>query len=294
MRAIGGAVMGLDVMPRKKLALNIRALKIMAGAGALAWMSAVGPVSAADIPAAPVYKAPVAAPVQNWYGFFIGVSGGYAWGRNAVETTAVPPFTPFLGATSAFDTWAGNPSGGLFGLQWGSNWQFNRFVLGTIGDIYWSDIKASQTKPGAFGGLPGTSTADQHLKWFGTTRLRGGVLVTDNFLLYASGGLASGRGESNFTSQGAGCAIVVCPFGSGSKNMWGWAAGGGVEYLSGPWSARVEYLHYDLGTLSYSVAPPAPVFFNSSVRMSGDMVLGSISYKFNWTPLGLLFGSDRL
>ena len=289
MQTIGGAVMSLDIVARK-----LRALGVIAGAGALAWMSAVSPVLAADIPVAPAYKAPVPAPVQNWYGFFIGVSGGYAWGRNAVETTAVPPFTPFLGGTSAFDTWAANPSGGLAGLQWGSNWQFNRVVLGTIGDIYWSDIKASEIKGATFGGLPGTSTVDQHLKWFGTTRVRGGVLVSDNLLLYASGGLASGRGESTVTSQGAGCAIVVCPFGTASKNMWGWAAGGGVEYLSGPWSARVEYLHYDLGTLNYAVAPPAPVFFNSSVRMSGDMVLGTISYKFNWTILGLITGSDRL
>jgi outer membrane immunogenic protein len=290
MRAIGGAVMGLDVMARKTLAL-----KVMAGAGALAWMSAVGPVLAADIPAAPVYKAPVAAPVQNWYGFFIGASGGYAWGRNAVELTAVPPFAPFAAGTSPFAAAAGNPSGGLAGIQYGSNWQFNRLVIGTIGDIYWSDIKASQTAAATIGGVTATATVDQHLKWFGTTRVRAGVLVTDNFLLYASGGLASGRGESSFVSNTTlGCPAVGCPFGSASKNMWGWAAGGGAEYLSGPWSARLEYLHYDLGTLSYPVAPPVPVIINNSVRMSGDVVLGTISYKFNWTLMGLLFGSDRL
>jgi len=269
---------------------NARTLSIIAGAGALVWMS-VGPVMAADIPAAPVYKAPVAvAPVQNWYGFFIGVSGGYAWGRNGVDVTAGVPLTPFTGQA----TLASNPRGGLGGLQWGSNWQFNRIVLGTIGDIYISDIKSSQTISATVGAATASATIDQHLKWFGTTRLRGGVLVTDNFLIYASGGLASGRGESSFvTTTNFGCPAFGCPAGSAGKNMWGWAAGGGVEFLTGPWSARAEYLHYDLGTLSYGIALPAPLVANASARMSGDMVLGTLSYKFNWTPFGILFGTDH-
>jgi outer membrane immunogenic protein len=278
-------------------ARKIRPLHVIVGAGALAWMS-VGPVSAADIPAAPVYKAPVtAAPVQNWYGFFIGVSGGYAWGRNSVDFTAVPPLTPFLGGTSPTASAAGNPTGALGGLQWGSNYQLNRIVIGTIGDIYVSDIKASQAVAVAVPGAVIPSTVDQHLKWFGTTRLRAGVLLTDNFLVYGSGGLASGRGESTFAPiSAAACPPGGCPVGSISKNLWGWAAGGGVEYMNGPWSARVEYLHYDLGNkLSYGVAAPGvPVIFNASARMSGDLVLGTISYRFNWTPLGLLFGSDHL
>ena len=41
-------------------------LKVIAGAGALVWMSAVSPVLAADILAAPIAKAPVMVPVvQN-------------------------------------------------------------------------------------------------------------------------------------------------------------------------------------------------------------------------------------
>jgi hypothetical protein len=52
--------MGRDVTARIFGTLNV-----IAGAGALVWVS-VGPVRAADIPAAPVYKAPVeVAPGQN-------------------------------------------------------------------------------------------------------------------------------------------------------------------------------------------------------------------------------------
>jgi len=282
--------MGRDVTARIFNTLNV-----IAGAGALVWVSVgpawVSPAWAADIPAAPVYKAPVeVVSTQSWYGFFIGVSGGYAWGSNAVQLSAAPPATPFAGGTSAFTTAAPNPSNWVGGVQFGSNWQFNRVVLGTIGDIYYSDIKASQALTATVGGVAVNANVDQHLKWFGTTRLRGGVLITDNLLLYLSGGLASGEGQSSFTPSVGACPAGGCPFGSASSTLWGWAAGGGAEYMSGPWSARVEYLHYDLGTLSYAAAPP---LINNSVRMSGDLVLGTLSYRFNWTILGLLFGSDH-
>ena len=36
--------------------------------------------SAADMPAkAPVYKAPIAAPVYNWTGLYVGGVAGYGW-----------------------------------------------------------------------------------------------------------------------------------------------------------------------------------------------------------------------
>ena len=33
---------------------------------------------------------------------------------------------------------------------------------------------------------------------------------------------------------------------------------------------------------------------NASVHERGDMVRGAITYRFNWTFLGLLFGTDRI
>jgi opacity protein-like surface antigen len=78
--------------------------------------------------------------------------------------------------------------------------------------------------------------------------------------------------------------------------MWGWAAGAGVEYASGPWQFRVEYLHYDLGTLNFTMRDalvPLNVI-NASVQERGDMVRGAITYRFNWTLLGLIMGTDRM
>ena len=121
-------------------------------------------------------------------------------------------------------------------------------------DFSFTDIKASQTFNATVGGVPFTANASQKLTWFGTTKLRGGVLVSDNILLYATGGLASGRIEanaSNVVNLAGGCMLAgACPFGGIYKNKWGWAAGGGVEVASGPWQFRAEYLHYDLGTVN--------------------------------------------
>lgn len=275
-------------------------LRIIAGAGALVWMSAVSPVLAADIPAAPIMKAPVQAPGYSWYGFYIGVHGGYGWGRNGIDFTPDAFYLPGFLATGLPTTAARDPRGAMGGITYGSNWQFGNIVLGTDSDFSYTDIKSSQTITGALLGVPFTANANQRMTWFGTTRVRGGFLVTDRVLLYATGGLASGRIESsasNVVTIPGGCLIPGnCPSGSVAQTKYGWAAGGGVEVAEGPWQFRVEYLHYDLGTVNYFMRDPlAPLnVIGASVRTSGDMARGAITYRFNWTPLGLIFGTDHL
>lgn len=275
-------------------------LILIAGAGALL-MATVAPSGAADIPAAPIVKAPVRAPVgQSWYGFYIGLHGGYGWGRNAIQYAPDAFYAPLLLAAGVPGSAAGNPKGFIGGITYGSNWQFDRIVIGTDSDFSFTDIKASQTFNGNVGVIPFTANASQKLSWFSTTRLRGGFLVSDNILVYATGGLASGRVESTTTDNvpiAGGCLLAgACASGSVSKNMWGWAGGGGVEVANGPWQFRAEYLHYDLGTLSYTMRDlvvPLQVI-NASARVSGDIVRGAITYRFNWTPLGLIFGTDKI
>src|ERR1043166_7546109 len=63
---------------------------------------------AADLPRAMPAKAPVYVPIgYNWSGFYVGINGGYAWGR------------------SHWTNFAGNadPSGGMVGGTAGYNWQ---------------------------------------------------------------------------------------------------------------------------------------------------------------------------
>jgi outer membrane immunogenic protein len=53
-------------------------------------------------------------------------------------------------------------------------------------------------------------------------------------------------GNTGFTGRGTG--------GDGfAELVTGWTAGGGVEWMfTQNWSVKVEYLHYDLGTASFS------------------------------------------
>ena len=90
------------------------------------------------------------------------------------------------------------------------------------------------------------------LNWFGTLRGRVGILPTDRWLLYVTGGLAYGDLESS-----------IGPV-SISKTKAGWTVGVGVEAaLWDRWTWKVEYLYMDLGGfdtsgIAASVTLPGP------------------------------------
>ena len=69
------------------------------------------------------------------------------------------------------------------------------------------------------------TNSSQKLAWFSTTRVRGGFLLGDNILLYATGGLANGRIEassSNTVTVAGGCLIPGgCPTGGISQEQVG-------------------------------------------------------------------------
>jgi outer membrane immunogenic protein len=244
--------------------------------------------SAADMPTkAPAYAPPVPPP-YNWTGSYVGGHIGYGWGGDPID---LAPLTAFAVRTVPSSI-ADNPRGVLGGIQYGTNWQFNRIVLGWDSDFSFTDIKASQTLVTAPAGIATTTSGEQKLDWFSTTRGRLGYLLTDNLMLYGTGGLASGRATANTFISQAGCPVGFCLAGNESKTKWGWAAGGGLEYAMGHWLFRAEYLHYDLGDLNYNVVDArAPVaIVAASNKVAGDIVRGAISYKFDWTFWDLIFG----
>jgi outer membrane immunogenic protein len=248
---------------------------------------------AADMPVkAPA--APAAAPLYNWHGFYVGGHIGYGWGSDPINLTPSPAYVPAFAAGAVPSSIADNPKGVLGGIQYGSNWQFNRIVVGLESDFSFSDINASQTLFNTINPAGITNHGEQKLSWFSTTRGRAGYTITDNLLLYGTGGLAAGRAHasSSVTVTGACGGGGNCPAGSASDTLWGWTAGGGLEYGIGHWSVRVEYLHYDLGHLNYNMADPSlpGSFIAASTRFSGDIVRGGINYRFDWTPLELILG----
>jgi iron complex outermembrane recepter protein len=67
----------------------------------------------------------------------------------------------------------------------------------------------------------------------------------------------------------------------------GWAAGTGIEaHLGGSWTAKVEYLHLDFGTVSSPTindqgSPLINTDFNA--RITEDIVRAGLNYKFDST-----------
>jgi outer membrane immunogenic protein len=212
---------------------------------------------AADMPRtnpAPSYKAPVEAPF-SWTGFYFGLNGGYAWGRSSWSD---PLFTPGSGSF--------NTSGGLLGGQLGYNWQTGSVVLGIETDADWANIKGSTAGLGGVCLADGAGVCQTKQDWFGTTRGRIG---------YAFGRLMP------YVTAGAAYGDIKALEGTGNatQTKFGWTAGGGVEYsLDHNWSAKLEYLHIDLGTATlFSAAAGTP---SLSVPVTDDLVRAGINYHW--------------
>jgi len=70
---------------------------------------------------------------------------------------------------------------------------------------------------------------------------------------------------------------------------FGWAAGAGGELRLGAtnWIGRVEYLHYDFGTIERARTYDngnGQLLFDKGGRQTIDVVRGGVSYKFGAMP----------
>lgn len=197
----------------------------------LALALAVSPAVAGDLPSA--YSSPYVAAgpygAYNWTGTYLGVNLGYQWG-----SVANLPL---------------QPSGINGGAQAGYNWQTGQFVLGAETDIQLSS--ADDT----------FATYQFSNPWFGTTRGRAGIALT-NVLLYATAGLAYGEGRLNSVGL------------TESHADLGWTAGGGIEVGFTPnWSVKAEYLYFDLGNQNY-------VLTGVNNGLTSSMIRLGINYRF--------------
>ena len=89
--------------------------------------------------------APVMAPIAYWDGFYIGINGGYSWGKAGRDLTFFNvatglPIIPPIGSGATSDS---NLNGGLFGGQIGYNWQSGNWVFGLETDAQWTNQKGS-------------------------------------------------------------------------------------------------------------------------------------------------------
>jgi outer membrane immunogenic protein len=250
-------------------------MKRMLFAGAV-MLAATGSTLAADLPPsmpppppprAPAAYVPIAPPMYNWGGIYIGLNGGYGFGTSS--------WTAPAGTTGPGSF---NTNGALAGATLGANFQTGQFVFGIEGDGDWSNIKGSTTSTTACLGTAATScTLQTSNTWLATLRARMGV-AWDRVLIYGTAGGAGG----NITANLSGTGITG---GSTSNSEFGWTAGGGLEFgITDNLTAKVEYLYVDLQHGSYSCSAAAcgtaaaitgPVSFTTSLARVG------LNLKFN-------------
>ena len=267
--------------------------KIWKLAVACAFAATAIPALAADLPApAPVYKsAPVAAPSYSWTGFYLGLNAGYGWGDRTVQFFNGDPafYAPALAAGPIPTTLAPNPQGFIGGGQAGYNIQNGLIVYGIETDIQYSNVKGTAATATSIIPYPNIlTTAQEKLEWLGTVRGRLGVSNSD-FLLYATGGLAYGHATASSSTlvtgpPGNSCANnLYCSVGAVSTTKAGWTAGMGAEYaVAQPWTVKLEYLYYSLGSATYN-EPSSSVpttGMQATAHFSGNLIRAGANYKF--------------
>src|SRR6202158_1037256 len=253
--------------------------RLLLAATALVAFAAINAAGAADM----ALKAPPPppAPLDPWAGWYAGLNIGGSWGRARDTTTFGAPPALFASTSS-------NLNGVIGGGQIGYNWHSSNWLFGLEADIQGSSERGTATSSaslpffcGVIAVFPcpsvGTLVDKEKLPWFGTVRGRIGVLASPTWLFYVTGGLAYGQIKSTETLTVAGG-----PFAGGTvvngfnTTRAGWPLGGGVEgVVSGNWTAKLEYLYMDFGTINYTyagLAPFTPIALSTHVTDNGVRV----------------------
>ena len=241
-----------------------------------------------------MFKAPSRS-AWTWAGFYVGGTIGYGWGKSNTDTAFSDP----VSAGQLFATSESRKlEGAIGGAQGGYNWVAGNILAGVEADLNYSGQRARMRAgcPGevcnpALVGIVGDpsvlaiSEQGQKLEWFATLRGRLGATVTPDALAYVTGGLAVGEVMTAGTVFGFdGDGNPVNTIVSSHNTKAGWTVGGGIEgRLAGNWTAKLEYLYLDLGSVSTVPTPAAnstvAVAFNS--RVTDNIVRAGINYKFD-------------
>lgn len=255
----------------------------------------------------------------SWTGFYVGFNYGYAWkGAGGVSTLGAPlydttflnvwPAAAAIGAGSHVDA---RLNGFMGGAQAGYRLQFpTRIVLGVEADIQAGGVNGG----GGFGSilpgtLPGTAvvtSGESHrtLEHFGTVRANIGYAVTPTSFAYLTGGLAYGGVNVRTTinqSLNPSALLTANARSDVYRERIGWTIGIGAETaISRNLSAKLEFLHYDLGRVgaqgvnSPSLAQINPLTgaavvtaVSSSSRIAGQIVRAGLNYRLGGdNPVG--------
>jgi outer membrane immunogenic protein len=287
-----------------------------------------GSALAADLATKKAPPAPL--PTPMWKGFYVGLNAGGIWSNSGSASVATSPVFEGLATNSANQAYysslngslnIASTSGFIGGGQLGYNWQpgylNNNLIFGFESDIQGVVSTGRTTRTvntiaplGTGGRVLNSLNGNGNMDFFGTVRGRLGYLAMPNLLVYGTGGLAYGsvNYSVNFAQYGLNAAGINDQLALGSASysnvQVGWTAGGGVEWMFMPnWSAKVEYLYYDLGNANFnvntgagrlaanSVAPANGAAWTSSEingRITGNLARAGVNYHMNLSPSAIV------
>ncbi|MFA5900834.1 MAG: outer membrane beta-barrel protein [Hyphomicrobium sp.] len=237
---------------------------------------AVGGASGRALSDGPYDYAPTYAPApMGWTGFYIGAHLGGTWGSSEANGR---------NGVTLDDSWSASPSGLVAGGTLGYNWQTGPVVYGIEGDLGNLGLAGSGGYYVPFGYDASTTT---DAGFYMTLRARLGVLM-NGWMLYATGGYL---GADTTVSVLEACDILCStPVVSASTTSFrnGWTIGGGFEAaLEGAWTAKVEYLYYDIGSVTLTTPAGVSIGANTwNVATDGSLVRVGINYRFNGFKFG--------
>ncbi len=213
----------------------------------------------------PAGAARAADTAQNWSGIYIGVHAGAGWGAKRWFEDGSLGVPGIL--RSSYDI-----SGWLAGGQVGFNLQTGRAVFGVELDAGASGISGRQGV--CYVGF-GLQSCDSRINSIITIAGRIGWTF-DRLLAYAKVGYGWLDERHNNPFPGLGVWTA-------SEMRNGLVAGAGFEYaLSNPWSLKLEYNHFGLGTRNLQFTGPIPGnVFGADIRQSLGLVKIGLNYRFN-------------
>ncbi|MDQ3069779.1 MAG: outer membrane beta-barrel protein [Acidobacteriota bacterium] len=225
------------------------------------------------------------ASAQGWNGFYVAGTAGRGIQRaNDSETVRFDTnldgaFTDTIRTGAGADAFGPGFCGGAavgaaavagcsddengmdFGGRVGYDRQMGRFVIGALVDVSKSDVIDSVT---AFSVTPAFYTMTREINYVAGLRGRAGVDV-GRVLIYGTGGAAWGNVEQSFTTSNTVNTFVATEADanlSDDVSVWGYQAGGGVEFNIGARMRLIgEYIYTSLDNREESgigVRGPAP------------------------------------
>lgn len=239
------------------------------------------PTLAADM-ARPYTKAPpIAAPVSQWGGFYIGLNGGggsahECWNLLSNGLPVVP--SPPEGCHDA--------TGGTVGGQIGYRWQATNWVFGLEAQGNWADFKSSNNNAFFAGQLIDNTRIDA----FGLFTGQAGYAF-NNVLLYVKGGAAVVHDKYSTSLTAAFAAGLTPPavggqvFATASETRWGGTAGVGLEFgFARNWSVGIEYDHLFMGgrDVQLNLIPPFGTAASTSHHIREDVDIGLVRVNYTF------------